>query len=148
MFGYTFFVAKIRKSECKSVCKTKTNPHKSLIYKGLSDKDGGLKRIRTAVRGFADLCLATRPSDQFFRFGLQIYKLFFNLQNLIHFSLNNSQFSCKNCRLEVKIPSKMRKLGAKSGFLIRFLPLYENYLARMCSISKKRVTFAGYLLTN
>ena len=23
----------------------------------------GLKRIRTAVRGFADLCLATRPSD-------------------------------------------------------------------------------------
>ncbi len=25
----------------------------------------GLKRIRTAVRGFADLCLATRPSDHF-----------------------------------------------------------------------------------
>ena len=24
----------------------------------------GLKRIRTAVQGFADLCLATRPSDQ------------------------------------------------------------------------------------
>jgi hypothetical protein len=24
---------------------------------------GGRKRIRTAVRGFADLCLATRPSD-------------------------------------------------------------------------------------
>ena len=24
---------------------------------------GGQKRIRTAVRGFADLCLATRPPD-------------------------------------------------------------------------------------
>jgi len=26
---------------------------------------GGPERIRTAVRGFADLCLATRPQDRF-----------------------------------------------------------------------------------
>ena len=26
---------------------------------------GGSERIRTAVRGFADLCLATRPRNQF-----------------------------------------------------------------------------------
>ena len=26
---------------------------------------GGLERIRTAVHGFADRCLATRPRDQF-----------------------------------------------------------------------------------
>lgn len=28
----------------------------------LPDFSGGLERIRTAVRGFADLCLTTRPS--------------------------------------------------------------------------------------
>lgn len=28
---------------------------------------GGRERIRTAVRGFADLCLATRPRDHYFR---------------------------------------------------------------------------------
>ena len=27
----------------------------------------GFERIRTAVEGFADLCLATRPPDHFFR---------------------------------------------------------------------------------
>lgn len=27
----------------------------------------GRERIRTAVRGFADLCLATRPRDHYFR---------------------------------------------------------------------------------
>ena len=33
----------------------------------------GLERIRTAVRGFADHCLATRPRDQ--KIELQIYKI-------------------------------------------------------------------------
>ena len=42
----------------------------------------------------------------------------------------------------------MRKLGAEDRILIRFLRFRKNYLVRMCSISKKRVTFAGYLLTN
>ena len=28
-------------------------------------ESGGRERIRTAVRGFADLCLATRPRDHF-----------------------------------------------------------------------------------
>ena len=91
MFGYTFFVTKIRKSECKSVCKTKTNPHKSLIYKGLSDKDGGLKRIRTAVRGFADLCLATRPSDHL---PVSVCK-YTNFSTICKKSAKNSAKKCK-----------------------------------------------------
>ncbi len=34
---------------------------------------GGRKRIRTAVEGFADLCLATRPFDPIFSLGGQRY---------------------------------------------------------------------------
>ena len=47
---------------------------------------GGLKRIRTAVRGFADLCLATRPSDQFrcFRFA--------NIRTFIQFAKFPTKF--------------------------------------------------------
>ena len=41
----------------------------------------GLKRIRTAVAAFAELCLATRPSDHICSIsGLQIYGLFLNFQ--------------------------------------------------------------------
>jgi hypothetical protein len=36
-----------------------------LIY----NKSGGRERIRTAVGGFADLCLATRPLDPVFQSG-------------------------------------------------------------------------------
>ncbi len=32
---------------------------------------GGPERIRTAVQGFADLCLATRPQDHFYT-GVQM----------------------------------------------------------------------------
>ena len=35
------------------------------LYKHCRRASRGLKRIRTAVQGFADLCLATRPSDHF-----------------------------------------------------------------------------------
>ena len=29
----------------------------------MSERDGGPEQIRTAVKGFADLCLATRPRN-------------------------------------------------------------------------------------
>lgn len=37
-----------------------------MIAQVISMKERGQKRIRTAVQGFADLCLATRPSDPMF----------------------------------------------------------------------------------
>ena len=48
---------------------------------------GGRERIRTAVQGFADLCLATRPLDHF-KYGsanLGIYPWLFkpNLQKIL-----------------------------------------------------------------
>ena len=53
---------------------------------------GGLKRIRTAVAAFAELCLATRPSDHITLSGVQIYKLFLFSQNFCHFSTEKSKF--------------------------------------------------------
>lgn len=90
---------------------------RQLIFGCLRFQERGLKRIRTAVQGFADLCLATRPSDQILgsrycddascaslrrilaesrrRTGpvsrLQIYKHFSFLQNLS----KNFRFSTK-----------------------------------------------------
>ena len=45
----------------------------------------GRKRIRTAVRGFADLCLAARPPDLLFLKGLQIYvkKIFTEIKSYL-----------------------------------------------------------------
>ena len=72
---------------------------------------GGLKRIRTAVRGFADLCLATRPSDHFPFFGLQIYTLFCNLQNF-----------CKNyAKKELQCPNIATLLYVFRGLEVLYL---------------------------
>ena len=61
---------------------------------------GGLKRIRTAVAAFAELCLATRPSDHITLSGVQIYKLFLFSQNFCHFSTEKSKFSTKTASEE------------------------------------------------
>ena len=51
---------------CVSLLTDKTPKTKQTTFSSrLLCNFGGLKRIRTAVRGFADLCLATRPSDHF-----------------------------------------------------------------------------------
>ena len=71
-----------------------TKQNRRLVEVVCSARFGGLKRIRTAVRGFADLCLATRPSDHFTGFGLQIYKHLSNLQNLFSLSAKNYCFYC------------------------------------------------------
>ncbi len=56
---------------------------------------GGRERIRTAVQGFADLCLATRPLDHI-EIGMQMYgysslmqKQSINLSLTIYFLLND-----------------------------------------------------------
>ena len=118
----------------------------------------GLKRIRTAVRGFADLCLATRPSDHFFRFGLQIYKLFFNLQNLIHFSLNNSWFSFKNSLETLKMSPKRGEIGEDDRFFDTFFAFMEKlfvvnvYGLALANAFFRQITknefFGIFLLTN
>ena len=41
---------------------------------------GGLERGRTAVQGFADLCLTTRPRDHYFEFAKLLFFLISNLQ--------------------------------------------------------------------
>ena len=44
---------------------------------------GGLERGRTAVQGFADLCLTTRPRDHYFEFAKLLF--FFNIKFAIAF---------------------------------------------------------------
>ena len=71
-----------------------------LFSRGSFHKFGGLERIRTAVDGFADRCLAARPQDHFrvtklIRFfvvanGLNIY--FFKM-NLFHGHFQINEFS-------------------------------------------------------
>ena len=41
------------------------NKKPQLFSRGSPHKFGGLERIRTAVDGFADRCLAARPQDHF-----------------------------------------------------------------------------------
>jgi hypothetical protein len=53
-----------------------------LFSRGSYHKYGGLERIRTAVDGFADRCLASRPQDHFV---VQSYKIFSLYQVVMHF---------------------------------------------------------------
>ena len=86
---------------------------------------GGLKRIRTAVRGFADLCLATRPSDHFLP----------ELQHFRRFRSANIQTFLQSA----KIPSKiMQKRVA--------IPLYRNFLTLTSSQINNQTTHLPMLL--
>ena len=55
-----------------------------MIIRGLSG-GGGHGRIRTAVEGFADLCLATRPRDHLFK---QVAKIAFPAKITVKIIIN------------------------------------------------------------
>lgn len=44
---------------------------------------GGRERIRTAVQGFADLCLTTRPRDPFIKQDCKYTGFFKRMQHLL-----------------------------------------------------------------
>ena len=88
MLSMPIYIGLIGSNGCGSVCKKIKTPLQVFVEAFF----GGLKRIRTAVRGFADLCLATRPSDHFYPFYL------FGCANIVRFYFKSK----KNCIFTVK----------------------------------------------
>ena len=107
----------------------------------------GLKRIRTAVQGFADLCLATRPSDQIAdlsSFGTSRIANISKLRTLLPTLLaGNSERIRSVLRLQIyKHFSFLQNLSGNFRFSLKNPYLYIEFHPSFSCLDKARIRSA------